>query len=57
MNKFLRVLELSALGLLLASAAAPAMARPVAVPEPDSISLLMVGVGGAYLVSKFLRRK
>ena len=45
-------------GLLLAMAAAPAMAGvTVRVPEPASMSLLAVGMGGAYVARKFFRRK
>jgi hypothetical protein len=45
-------------GLMLVMAAAPAMAGTnVRVPEPASMSLLAVGIGGAYVARKFFRRK
>jgi len=57
MKKLLSALELGAVSLLFAAASLPAMATPVPVPEPGSLSLFAVGIGGAYLVGKYLRRK
>mgnify|MGYP001554743755 CR=1 FL=1 len=57
MNRIWCALELLAIGLAIALASAPAMASTVRVPEPGTLSLLTVGIGGAYLVSKYLRRK
>ena len=58
MKKLWHALELATVSLLLAGAAAPAMAsRPTQVPEPGTLGLLTVGIGGAYLISKYLRRK
>jgi hypothetical protein len=52
-----RVLVLLAEGFALAMVAAPAMAGFVRVPEPASMSLLAVGIGGAYVARKFFRKK
>jgi hypothetical protein len=52
-----RVLVSLAEGLALAMVAVPAMAGAARVPEPASISLLAVGIGGAYVAKKFFRRK
>jgi hypothetical protein len=53
-----RIFSVLGSGLALAMAVAPAIAgNQVAVPEPASMSLLAVGVGGAYVARKFLRRK
>jgi hypothetical protein len=53
-----RIFGVMGTGLLLAMVTAPAMAGlTVAVPEPASMSLLAVGIGGAYVAKKFFRRK
>jgi hypothetical protein len=53
-----RVFAVLGTGLLLALATVPAMAGvPVSVPEPASMSLLAVGIGGAYVARKLFRRK
>ena len=57
MKRIWTLTEVAALGLLFAGASLPAWASPVPVPEPGSLSLLSVGIGGAYLASKYLRRK
>ena len=59
MTKFRRILEVGALSALVAATAMPAMASltPIAVPEPGTIGIFTIGIGGAYLVSKYLRRK
>ena len=59
MSKLLSLLKMSALSLVLAAVAGPAMASelPISVPEPGTLGLLTVGIGGAYLASKYLRRK
>jgi PEP-CTERM motif len=43
--------------LVLATSAVPAFAAPVPVPEPATMSLFGLGVGGAYLVKRFRGRK
>jgi hypothetical protein len=44
--------------LILLASAAPAFAgRPAALPEPATMSLFGLGVGGAYLVKRFIGRK
>ena len=59
MNKIAYALTFSASILALVAASLPAFASldPVSVPEPGSLGLLTVGIGGAYLASKYLRRK
>jgi len=59
MGKFLSALELGAVGLLLAATSLPALASetPISVPEPGTLGIFTIGIGGAYLVSKYLRRK
>ena len=59
MHKLRSTLELGAAALLLSALSAPAMASAtqIQVPEPGTLSLLTVGIGGAYLVSRYLRRK
>jgi len=53
-----RAFALLGTGFLLAMATAPAMAGvTVRVPEPASMSLLAVGIGGAYVAKKLFRRK
>jgi hypothetical protein len=54
-----RIFGVMGTGLLLAMVTAPAMAGPgiIHVPEPATISLLAVGIGGAYVARKFFRRK
>jgi len=44
--------------LVLAGSAAPALAGiPIAVPEPATMTLFGLGVGGAYLAKRFIGRK
>jgi len=58
MSKLLAAMELGAVGLLFATAALPALAStPTRVPEPGTLGIFTIGIGGAYLVSKYLRRK
>lgn len=45
----------AAIGLLVASAAIPAMAVPV--PEPESLSLFAVAVGGIVVVRALRNRR
>jgi hypothetical protein len=55
-----RILTILGNGLLLAMVVGPAMAgRPLPqnVPEPASLSLLAVGMGGAYVAKRFFGRK
>jgi len=53
-----RGVEAFGMSLVMAMAAAPAIAgTPIHVPEPASMSLLAVGMGGAYVARKFFRRK
>jgi len=54
-----RIVVCIAEGFAVAMMAMPAMAGQVVihVPEPASMSLLAVGVGGAYVAKKFFRRK
>jgi PEP-CTERM motif-containing protein len=52
-----RLLVCLAEGFAIAMVAIPAMAGTVRVPEPASMSLLAVGMGGAYVARKFFRRK
>jgi PEP-CTERM motif len=47
-----------AAALILAASAVPAWAAvAVQVPEPATMSLFGLGVGGAYLVKRFIGRK
>ena len=44
--------------LVLVASAVPALAgSPAALPEPATMSLFGLGVGGAYLVKRFIGRK
>jgi hypothetical protein len=43
--------------LILLASAAPAFAGAVVLPEPATMSLFGLGVGGAYLVKRFIGRK
>jgi hypothetical protein len=44
--------------LILVTSAVPAFAgSPVQVPEPMTMSLFGIGVGGAYLAKRFIGRK
>ncbi len=47
--------------MFLAAAAAPALAGPAngvaGLPEPASMTLFGIGIGGAYLAKKFINRK
>jgi hypothetical protein len=52
-----RVLVCLIEGFAVAMVAAPAMAGATRVPEPASMSLLAVGIGGAYIAKKFFGRK
>jgi hypothetical protein len=52
-----RIFGVMGTGLLLAMVTGPAMAGSVRVPEPASMSLLAVGIGGAYVARKFFRKK
>jgi hypothetical protein len=47
-----------AAALLFVGTSAPAFAgTPIAVPEPATMTLFGLGVGGAYLAKRFLGRK
>jgi len=52
-----RILFAFGAGFALAMSVAPAMAGQVRVPEPTTMSLLAVGLGGAYVAKKFFGRK
>jgi len=52
-----RILFAFGAGFALAMSVAPAMAGQVRVPEPTTMSLLAVGIGGAYVAKKFFGRK
>ena len=54
-----RIITIAGAALGLALVAAPAMAgvTPVGVPEPATMSLFGLGVAGAFVVRKFIRRK
>jgi hypothetical protein len=43
--------------LVLIASAAPAFAGTTVLPEPATLTLFVVGVGGAYLVKRFAGRK
>ena len=43
--------------LVLVGTAAPAFAGTISVPEPATMTLFGLGVGGAYLAKRFLGRK
>ena len=43
--------------LVLAGTAAPAFASVTPVPEPTTMGVFGLGLGGAYLVKRFGRRK
>ena len=47
------------LALVMIMIAKPALAqtRPLAVPEPATLTLFGVGVAGAYIAKKFRRRR
>ena len=52
MNRFITA------ALVLAASTAPAFAGvPISVPEPATMTLFGLGVGGAYLAKRFLGRK
>ena len=46
-----------AAALLLVGTGAPAFAGTITVPEPATMTLFGLGVGGAYLAKRFLGRK
>ena len=52
-----RILFVFGAGFAIAMSAVPAMAGALPVPEPATISLLAVGIGGAYVAKKFFGRK
>jgi len=43
--------------LVLIASAAPAFAAAVVLPEPTTMSLFGLGVGGAYIFKRFIGRK
>jgi len=43
--------------LILVVTAAPAFAGTISVPEPATMTLFGLGVGGAYLAKRFIGRK
>jgi len=43
--------------LILAASAVPAFAGTIRVPEPATMTLFGLGVGGAYLAKRFIGRK
>jgi len=43
--------------LVLVGTAAPAFAQTVRLPEPTTMSVFGLGLGGAYLLKRFRRRK
>jgi hypothetical protein len=47
-----------AAALILVGSAAPVLAgTPIVVPEPATMSLFGLGIGGAYLAKRFIGRK
>jgi hypothetical protein len=46
-----------AAALVLVGTAAPAFAGTISVPEPATMTLFGLGVGGAYLAKRFIGRK
>jgi hypothetical protein len=46
-----------AAALVLVATAAPAFAGTISVPEPATMTLFGLGVGGAYLAKRFIGRK
>lgn len=43
--------------VILLASAVPAFASTIAVPEPATMGLLGAGIGGVYLVKRFIIRK
>ena len=53
-----RIVTIVGTGLILVATAAPAMAVPVGrLPEPATMTLFGLGVAGAYVAKRFIRRK
>ena len=54
-----RIVTMMGTTLIILTVAAPAMAAvvPTQVPEPATMSLFGLGVAGAFVARKFIRRK
>ena len=55
--KIRRVLDIAIVAACSLFVVGPAAARTIAVPEPGTLSVLGLGIGALYLVSRRKRRK